>query len=271
MVLTLTDIDQKWFDEFSNNYMQNQNEKDWSTERIKERVREIYIRLASSFVLESHPLIVIEKGWDVSEIWGMSSYSDVLTEIVDSQLKKDDSEKLTDIIGTNLLNRDNEEKRLVLPESIQAILVSILTDFENLNIITNIDSILQHNVGFRAECVVSDSDLMDCMFYTAWSIFFQLVSLYPQFDFQNPLDKTDLRERLARIFDPQMIKVVPYFDSRMRHLMEDQIIMYINGSYSEIIDICLQAIVMYRAGDRVNSNSNPTVNSIHSQIIQMAR
>jgi hypothetical protein len=266
--MVFNDVDQRNIEEFLGNL--RQDAKYSNRELIEERVRDIYLYLASSFVSRAQPLLVAENDWDMPGAWEIPSYSDVLTGIVESQVNDGDSKQLIDIIGGNLLSRDNKSKRLVLPESVEDILKSIATDFENLKIITTLNNEIQKDFGIQPESVISESEIVDCMFHTVWEIHFQIVDLYPHFEFHNPMARNNIKQNLAREFNIHNVKISEHFDSRVRHLMEDQIIMHINRSYSDIIDLCLQAINMYRAGDKIDSNSNPTVNSIHSQILKMA-
>jgi hypothetical protein len=234
----------------------------------EEEIRNQYLTMAAEYILQCAPLIVIQKEWDLPETWNIPPYGEMVKKIIDSSLDGlNEAHILSNLVSPNLLRRDLFFNTLDIPGAIQAEL-DILVDGFKYHPTTKhfIETSLIHSQSHRrALQSVMDFDLSDRMFCAAWEIYFQVLEHNTGIELRSPEIREQSLKRLA--FSSEHIILQPEFDGGRKFSIEDRIIMWINGTYPDLITLCLKALQLHQNGEKLGSSQNQMVNSIHSQIV----
>ena len=244
-----------------------------STHHNIKNIKNEYLGLVSQYIYELYPLLVIDKEWDMPKTWGISSYGELVSQIVNNLLNnttrnnENKNSILVSTISKFLLSRDLESHRLIFPGSIIEELLILVDEFVNHQEILDFTDYVLIEYSVDISLIMTETAIMEQMFFAAWDIYFQLCAQYPDLELHDPHVRAENINKI-KCFDPRNILPLKYFKSSERFLMEDRIIMCINGTYPDLITLCLKAIQLYKNNEKSGSSSNRFVNIIHSQILE---
>jgi len=246
--------------------LRNQNE--CLNECLDEYLDE-YLNLAAQYVLNTVPLIVFQKQWDIPKTWEIFSYEDMINNIVEKSIAgMKDIEILTEIVGQNLLTRDSVSNGLKLPQTIQTELDILIDGFKHhqktINFLKYMEGTL---LDFNTIRGITDHQLSERMFYAVWEIFFQTIAINTDIDIINP-EENVRADNLSRLrFNVNNITLIKKFGRIEKFTLEENVIMHINRTYPDLIILCLNALQIYRSGEIPDSNTHPIVDAVYSHIV----
>ena len=212
------------------------------------------------FVLTNYPFIVIDKEWDTPEIWDIKSYSEIATQIIQSPLSLDETVLMEKGMDTNLLGRDPKTQRLIIPGPIFEELDIMVDDFKHRKYIRDILKEVATQAGIDPIHTVSDIEIAHMIFYSCWNIYFQAKAKNPDIIHSKSHDA-------FRNFDLSEIAKLSTGSGSKIHSVEDQIIMYINGAYTDLADVCFRARSLVKTDNAPREEDHPLLKSIYQQMI----
>ena len=212
------------------------------------------------FVLTNYPFIVIDKEWDTPEIWDINSYSEIATQIIQSPLSTDETVLMEKVMDTNLLGRDPKTQRLIIPGPIFEEIDIMVDDFKHCKYIRDILTEVATQAGINPIHTVSDIKIAHMIFYSCWNIYFLAKARNPDIIHSKSQDA-------FRNFDLSEITKLSTGSGSEIHSIEDQIIMFINGAYTDLADVCFRARSLVKTGNEPREEDHALLKSIYQQMM----